>query len=250
MPCLFLQGLYISYVSAFMSFYSHVQPVCHRSITQAWPGEGPVPYCTQNPALSSLGWQWLRPRAMSRQLSKYSDIHSHDRAQALTGDTVVNITPGETMLPGGTYSVGIHPWDSTRPVSLSTLKHLVAMAHDPRVVAIGEAGFDRLRGGDMNCQTSLFYFQAKLADRVGKPLIIHCVRAYDLLLKAAAHMHPTQGMWIVHGFNRNVVLARQLLDAGLDLSMPQTRLNKYAGLPSDRLHTETDAPDTLFENLW
>jgi len=180
---------------------------------------------------------------MTHPLDIYSDIHSHDRSQALTGHTVVNIEPGEAMLPSGTYSVGIHPWATERPVSLEMLRHLVKAAHDPRVVAIGEAGFDRMRGGDMAVQAALFDFQARLAKRVGKPLIIHCVRAYDLLLAAARRQHPMPGTWIVHGFNRNAILGRQLLEAGIDLSMPAERRHspRYATLPAHRIHTETDS---------
>lgn len=183
---------------------------------------------------------------MTHPLNKYSDIHSHDRSQALAGHTVVNITPGDLMLPGGTYSVGIHPWDTDTPVNLGSLRSLVTMARDPRVVAIGEAGFDRLRGADIATQTAIFRFHARLAARLGKPLIIHCVRAYDLLLAEARRFRPKPGMWIVHGFNRNETLARQLLDAGIDLSMPAERLgsSRYADLPAQRLHTETDSPDT------
>lgn len=193
-----------------------------------------------------MGRQRIRPCAMTHPLHKYSDIHSHDRSQALTGHTVVNITPNDHMLPDGTYSVGIHPWDTDTPVSLGTLRRLVAMAHDSRVAAIGEAGFDRMRGGDIAAQTAVFRFQARLAARLGKPLIIHCVRAYDLLLAEARLFRPVAGMWIVHGFNRNETLARQLLDAGIDLSMPAERLDspRYAALPKERLHTETDSPDT------
>lgn len=182
---------------------------------------------------------------MTHPLHKYSDIHSHDRSQALTGHTVVNIIPGDPMLPGGTYSVGIHPWDTDTPVSLGTLRSLVTIAHDSRVAAIGEAGFDRMRGGDIATQTAVFRLQARLAARLGKPLIIHCVRAYDLLLAEAKRFCPAQGMWIVHGFNRNETLARQLLDAGIDLSMPAERIKspRYATLPPTRLHTETDSPN-------
>ena len=181
---------------------------------------------------------------MTHILSKYTDIHSHDRSQQLSGNTVVNITPGTPMLPGGTYSVGIHPWDTAAHIKLSTLKQLVAMARDNRVVAIGEAGFDRMRGGDPACQAAVFDFQARLARRVGKPLIIHCVRAYDMLLAAARRHRPDPGMWIVHGFRKKPELARQLLDAGIDLSMHAEHIERYPDIPRERIHTETDAPDT------
>lgn len=180
---------------------------------------------------------------MIRPLDKYDDIHSHDRSRELSGDTVVNLIPGDTMMPGGTYSVGIHPWESVRNIGISELKRLVEMAGDSRVVAVGECGFDRLRGGDMEAQASLFDFQARLAARVGKPLVIHCVRAYDVLLAAARRLHPAPGMWIVHGFRGNAMTARQLLRAGMSLSLGE-RFNPDAAavIPPDRLYRETDAP--------
>ncbi len=123
------------------------------------------------------------------------------------------------------------------------------MARDNRVVAIGEAGFDRMRGGDPACQAAVFDFQARLARRVGKPLIIHCVRAYDMLLAAARRHCPDPGMWIVHGFRKKPELARQLLDAGIDLSMRAEHIERYPDIPRERIHTETDAPDTSLPDI-
>ncbi len=180
---------------------------------------------------------------MTRPLDRYSDIHSHDRTRELCGDTVVNIVPGESMLPGGTYSVGIHPWESGRAITLTELKSLVSMARDPRVVAIGECGFDRLRGGSPEAQRRLFDFQARLAARIGKPLIIHCVKSDDRLLSAARRLRPAEGMWIVHGFRGKPEAARQLLRAGLSLSLGE-RYNEAtaAAIPPERLYRESDSP--------
>ncbi len=180
---------------------------------------------------------------MTHPLDRYSDIHSHDSSRALRGDTVVNIDPGTPMLPGGTYSVGIHPWNTDTPITLSQLKQLVRDARDPRVVAIGEAGFDRLRGGSADIQSALFDFHARLAQRLGKPLIIHCVRAYDSLLAATRRHRPSPDMWIVHGYNRNATLARQLVDAGLHLSFNLARPIPQAisdSIPATYIHRETD----------
>lgn len=145
------------------------------------------------------------------------------------------------MAPGGFYSVGIHPWASAEKIACGDLRKLVAMARDERVLAIGEAGYDRLRGGDIDVQDRLFRFHARLAARVGKPLIIHCVKSFDLLLKAARGLRPAPGMWIVHGFRGKPLLARQLLDAGLALSYGH-RYNpgSMAITPPDRLYRETD----------
>lgn len=179
---------------------------------------------------------------MNRPLDRYADIHSHLQGLATRGDTVVSITPDDTMVAGGTYSVGIHPWATDKPIALSELKRLVAMARDERAVAVGECGYDRLRGGAMDCQRRVFEFQARLAARLGKPLIIHCVRAFDLLLASAKRLRPEPGMWIVHGFRGKPALARQLLDAGMSLSLGE-KFNPAtaAVIPPTRLYHETDA---------
>lgn len=178
---------------------------------------------------------------MIHPLDSYRDIHCHDRSRELAGDTVVNLEPGDEMLPGGTYSVGIHPWRTDRPVTCGQLRRLVMMARDVRTVAIGEAGIDRLRGGSVECQRRLFVLHARLAAGLSKPLIIHCVRAYDIVLAEARRLRPRPGMWIMHGFRRNVELARQLLAAGIDISVKEADLPRYASLPRDRVHVETDA---------
>lgn len=183
-----------------------------------------------------------------KPLAQFADVHSHDPAAARRGDTVVSIAPGQPMLPGGAYSVGIHPWDAADgPVPLAVLKQLVADARDPRVAAIGECGFDRLRGGDIHRQTALFDFHARLARQLGKPMIIHAVRADDLLLAAARRHRPAPGQWIVHGFRGKPQAARQLLDAGFSLSLgrkynPET----LKVIPTDRLYRESDFQPTAF----
>ena len=178
-----------------------------------------------------------------RPLDKYADIHSHRAELARRGDTVVNVEPGAIMEEGGTYSVGIHPWTTARrAASLAQLKQLVATARDPKVVAIGECGFDRLRGGAVETQQKLFDFHARLAERLGKPLIIHAVKADDLLLAAARRHKPAPGQWIIHGFRGKPQAAKALLKAGFSLSLgskfnPET----LAEIPPERLYRETDA---------
>lgn len=150
-------------------------------------------------------------------LGRYSDIHTHDTSRALDGDAIVCVEPGAELIAGGTYSVGIHPWSTERPVTLGQLRALVSAARDPRVVAIGECGFDRLRGGDADTQRRLFDFHARLAERVGKPLIIHAVKSVQELMDARRRIAPTVE-WVIHGFRGKPELARQLQRAGYKLS--------------------------------
>ncbi len=173
-------------------------------------------------------------------MHRFANIHAHEPSLALRGDTVVSIRPGDTVEQGGTYSVGIHPWDTSEPLRLRTLVELCRQAALPQVVAIGECGYDRLRGGDMSRQRAVFELQARLAERLGKPLIIHCVKAFDELLASRRRLRPRQE-WIIHGFRGKPEQARQLLAAGFSLSLglkynPDTEKI----IPGGRLYRETD----------
>lgn len=177
-----------------------------------------------------------------KPLEKYADIHSHRPELAQRGDTIVSISPDDEMLSAGTYSVGIHPWSTAdgRP-TLAALKRLVTKARDQRVVAIGECGFDRIRGGDVALQTALFDFHARLARKLDKPMIIHSVRADDLLLAAVRRHRPVPGQWIIHGYRGKPDAARRLLQAGLALSFGKKHNpSTLAITPPERAYHETD----------
>jgi TatD DNase family protein len=77
-------------------------------------------------------------------------------------------------------------------------------------------------------------------------VVIHCVRAYDLLLKVKRNF-PRIPYWAVHGYARHDVLAKTLVDQGFHLSLAPER-SSHAGLlatvkalPLERLFLETDS---------
>lgn len=173
-----------------------------------------------------------------KALARFDDIHSHSRR----GPAVVtNLPYGEeiTTAPGEAwYSVGFHPWDTAR--SMPDMEYLRRVASDPRVVAVGEAGIDRLRGADADTQREVFRCQAILAEEVGKPLIIHCVRAWDDIMALRRQLKPAVE-WIIHGFRGGAPQAAQLLRSGFMLSLgerhaPQAELF----IPDERRYRETD----------
>lgn len=172
-----------------------------------------------------------------------TDCHTH-RTDAR--DAIINVSPDFTEFrPGLFYSVGIHPWlTAEMPADgIGRLMELLPIAaRRSDVVAIGESGFDRLRG-DMVLQRELFVQHARIADDLGKPLIIHCVRAWNDLLQARRDMEP-HAPWIVHGFRGKPELARQLTDAGMYISLGE-RFNSAAAavIPPERLLVETDESD-------
>ena len=51
----------------------------------------------------------------------------------------------------------------------------------------------------MELQLAVFKEQVKLSEKLGLPLIIHCVKAMDELLAVKKEFRPQQA-WIWHGF--------------------------------------------------
>lgn len=167
------------------------------------------------------------------------DIHTH-REYGKPGTAIVCKMPRDFLpTPGYWYSVGIHPWEVLN-FDNKELLDLHSFAKHPQVVAIGETGFDRIRPLSQFSQTLLFGNHSNIADEVGKPLIIHMVKAADLLLAEKKKLHP-QVPWIIHGFRGKPQEAEQLLKAGLYLSFGEHyNVETLRSTPLDRLFLETD----------
>ncbi len=175
------------------------------------------------------------------------DFHTHN-LQAPPGTAIVNI-PREWLLEpekfkpmrGGLYSAGIHPWWTADTEALPKLYNgLTLLTKHQQVVRIGECGIDRLKGADLPTQETVFKQQIALADSQGLPVTIHCVRAFDILLRLHKALRP-RTRWTIHGFRGGPELARQLLDAGLDLSFGQHFNTESLSItPNDRCQRETD----------
>lgn len=83
-------------------------------------------------------------------------------------------------------------------------------SHRSKPFAIGECGLDKLRGASMDYQICWFKRQIELSEKVQKPLIIHCVKAWDELLLLHKQVNPRMP-WIIHGFRGKPQLAKQLI---------------------------------------
>lgn len=189
------------------------------------------------------------------------DIHTHDVLNSETDDDVpkrsvnyiLNVYPlgfeyAKDSDKCEWFSCGIHPWYSED--AEPQLKFLKEVADDYRIVAIGEAGFDKLKGPSLSLQEYIFEQQINLSENLKKPLIIHCVKAWDELL----HMHkkhkPVQ-KWIIHGYRGKPELTRQLLAHGFLFSVGD-RFNDRSlrEIPLDRLFCETDVTDITIEEVY
>lgn len=151
-------------------------------------------------------------------------------------------------MPDQKYSVGIHPWSTIEAPSSELWSELERICALPMVVAIGEAGIDAAKGGPMFRQLQVLKRVVELSESLGKPLVLHDVKAHDIIIGVRRDLNATQP-WIIHGFRGKPTVAKMLLDAGLYLSFGEKfNPDSLAATPLDRLLAETDdSPLTIQE---
>ncbi len=121
------------------------------------------------------------------------------------------------------YSYGLHPWyldKETLDYDLSKLKMKVG---EKRCLAIGECGLDKLSKVDFNLQVEVFIEHIKLANKIKKPLIIHCVKSFNELINCL-NLNDNQVPVIIHGYNNNENIAKILIDYGCYFSFGKALL--------------------------
>ena len=143
------------------------------------------------------------------------------------------------------FSIGIHPWDANLQTSLSEFEKLIQHSN---CLAIGECGLDKVIEIDFEIQKEIFISQLDLAVKFQKPIIIHCVKAFDELIEICSSYH-SQIPFIIHGFNKSFQLAKQLTDKGFYISLNHSVFKKedidLNVLPLEKLFLETDNNESV-----
>ena len=186
------------------------------------------------------------------QPDDYINIHTHNSIPASGIFAVETLMAHEKMQPdnleGRTYTAGIHPWYLNKNNHQELLEFIYQTAGNENLIAIGEAGFDKLRGPSMELQRSAFEEQVIIARRHRKAVVIHCVKAWDELLASHRNLKP-ETSWLVHGFRGKKELASQLLSRGMfislwfDFVMRPESAELIRFLPRERIFLETDGAD-------
>lgn len=195
----------------------------------------------------------------SPEQGEYIDIHTHDSKPGKGIFAVENIMAHENLQPetisAKAFTAGIHPWHLNENNREELLEYVRNIAGSPNLIALGEAGFDRLRGPSLELQESTFEEQVKMAGWKHKPLIIHCVRAWDELLAVHKNLKPEKP-WLVHGFRGKKELANQLISRGMYLSFwfdfvlrPESA-DLLRFLPKNRIFLETDGADVDIRKIY
>lgn len=143
---------------------------------------------------------------------------------------------------------GVHPWDADMRL-VATLGERLSDAQ-----AVGETGLDFVHGPSREMQTEALRAQLRLARERGLPVVLHCVRAFEPLMRELAACPPPAA--IFHGFIGSPEQARQAVAKGYYLSFGERTfasrktLEALREVPSDRLFFETDDSPAAIETIY
>jgi TatD DNase family protein len=143
------------------------------------------------------------------------------------------------------YSIGIHPWHIFEDRIDADLEIIENKLKDEKCLAIGECGLDKKIETPMAFQLMVFEKQLALAEKYRKPVVIHCVAAFQEVIAIKKKMAISVPM-IIHGFSKNKETAEQLIANGFYVSFGKYLLRNpelelvFKSIPKEYLFLETD----------
>lgn len=186
------------------------------------------------------------------------DIHTHknelkERASGYQVRSLISVSPNQFLSDKELqkydfFSCGIHPWATGG--SDKEIESLIDIAQDERVLAIGEVGLDKLRGASIKEQIEVFRAQIRLAISLHKPLVIHCVKAWNELI-ALRKEFKADIPWILHGYRGGVEQTKQLVKFGFEFSIGEKyNRESLAHIPLDSIFCETDDSEISIRKVY
>lgn len=181
------------------------------------------------------------------------NIHTHHFSNNSEIVELVNQYPNEinTELPN--FTVGIHPWYLNENTFLDDLAVIENTIQQPNCKAVGECGLDKRIETSIEIQKKILIPQLLLAEKYKKPVILHCVAAYQEIIEIKKELKLTIPM-VIHGFSKNSQVAESLIKNGFYLSFGKYLLqnpeleNVLKTIPLNQFFLETDMIDqTIFE---
>ena len=158
-------------------------------------------------------------------MAKYIDIHTHNTREDVLSPTMA----------------GIHPWQAEIGYELPDLTGCDI---------IGETGLDYACEVDRDRQKELFHKHLERARELGKPVVLHTVRALSDTLAVLNEFETVEGV-VFHGFTGSGQQAKEALRRGYYLSFGERSLRSsrtgqaIAATPLNRLFCETDDNPSL-----
>ena len=191
----------------------------------------------------------------------FINIHTHFAPSDKNVLSIQNFMQNEwqnaVFTEGGHFaSVGLHPWFLTKENGEKDLETLAELLKKPNILAVGECGLDKIKGESLDVQTTFFEAQIRLAEAVRKPVIIHCVRAFNEIIAVKKRLKPSVPL-VIHGFNKNGIVLAELLKNDFYISIGHAILRgsddfkkSVLTIPLNRLFFETDDKDVAVQSIY
>lgn len=186
---------------------------------------------------------------------KFFNLHTHQFSNQLDVVELVNQYPQEFDAAIPYYSIGIHPLYIDENRLESDFQILEQKLELPECLALGECGLDKRAETSFEVQQSVFERQLAFAEKHRKPVVIHCVAAFQELIEIKKKLKISVPM-IIHGFSKKVELAKQLIDNGFYVSFGKNLLRNselesvFKSIPNDRFFLETDTIEEGIEDVY
>ena len=186
---------------------------------------------------------------------KFFNLHTHQFTNQSDVLELVNQYPQEFDAAIPFYSIGIHPLfiDENRlEKEFQVVDEKLAL---PECLALGECGLDKRAETPFDVQVSVFERQLALAEKHQKPVVIHCVAAFQELIEIKKRLKISVPM-IVHGFSKKVELAKQLIDNGFYVSFGKNLLripeleSVFQSIPNNSFLLETDMIEEGIQDVY
>ena len=185
-------------------------------------------------------------------MTKFINLHTHKFSNLSDVIDVVNQYPWEFDASIPNYSIGIHPWYIDENRLESDLEIIKEKLQFNECLALGECGLDKRIEIPLDLQISVFKKQLEIVKQTNKPIVLHCVAAYDEVIAIKREMKIENPM-IIHGFSKNEQVAKSLLNNGFYLSFGKYLLRNpdlekvFTFAPENQVLLETD---TIEESIY
>ncbi|HKO78511.1 MAG TPA: TatD family hydrolase [Flavobacterium sp.] len=186
---------------------------------------------------------------------KFFNLHTHKFTNQQTVLELVNQYPQEFDASIPYYSIGIHPWYINQERLELDLQIIESKLQEPNCLALGECGLDKRIEIPFELQQIVFERQLLLAQKLNKPVVIHCVAAFQEVIAIKKRLKITVPM-LIHGFSKNKQVAKELIDNGFYISFGKYLLRNpeleavFQSIPNDRFFLETDTVEEGIEEVY
>jgi TatD DNase family protein len=185
----------------------------------------------------------------------FFNLHTHQFSNQSEVLELVNQYPWQFDTTVPAYSIGIHPWYIKEERLVQDLQIIEDKLQSKACLALGECGLDKRIEIPFSLQVAVFEKQIALAEKYQKPLVLHCVAAFQEVIEIKNRLQITVPM-VIHGFSKNEQTAKQLLNNGFYLSFGKYLLRNpelkavFESIPNNRFFLETDTIEESIHEVY